>query len=65
MKEFIKENWSKIFTIIIVLIIAFVYAMSNRYYFTKKEKINRFSENGTIEIIMKCDKFTGECKKTK
>ena len=65
MKKFIKENWFKIFTVIIILVIAIVYIMSNRYSFVKKEKSNRFTENSTIEVIMKCDKFTGECEETK
>ena len=65
MKKFVKENWFKIFAVVIILVIAVIYVMSNRYYFVKKEKSNRFVENGTIEVIMKCDKFTGECEETK
>lgn len=65
MNKFIKENWFKLFAIIIILVTAIVYVMSDRYYFVKKEKSNRFTENGTIEVIMKCDKFTGECEETK
>lgn len=65
MNRFIKENWFKIFIVIVILVIAIIYVVSNRYSFVTKEKVNRFSENGTIEVIMKCDKFTGLCEETK
>ena len=60
--KFAKENWFKILMVVVVLIVIIIYIISNRYHFITKEKSNRFSENGTIEVIMKCDKFTGECE---
>ena len=68
MKKFIKENWFKIVIIITLLVIAIVYIMSNRYYFVKKDVnyySNIFHKQTTKQVMMKCDKFTGECEETK
>ena len=57
MKKFIKENWFKIVTIIILMAITFFYILSNRYFF-----IHRAGQSGFINIIIRCDKLTGECQ---
>ena len=66
--EFIKENWFKVVIVITLIVIAIVYIMSNRYYFVKKDVnyySNIFHKQTTKQVMMKCDKFTGECEETK
>ncbi|MFA6096364.1 MAG: hypothetical protein WC788_01905 [Candidatus Paceibacterota bacterium] len=57
----------KKFTIAIIMIILFAiaYLLSNRYYFIASESTRRFGDlkGTTIKTIMKCDKFTGVCIK--
>ena len=68
MKKFIKENWFKFAILIALLVIAVIYIMSNRYYFVKKDVnyySNIFHKQATRQVMMKCDKFTGECEEVK
>ncbi|MFA6096840.1 MAG: hypothetical protein WC788_04395 [Candidatus Paceibacterota bacterium] len=51
MKRFIKENWFRTTIIIVLSVIAFIFVLSNRYYFIQRDA-----------MIVKCDKFTGSCE---
>lgn len=60
MKNFIKENWFKIAILITLVFFSCVYFLSNRYYFMHiKAKDNLEEKN----VIIKCDKFTGNCQR--
>lgn len=51
MINLVSKNWFKILLVLLICFFAVFYFLSNRYYFIQKEA-----------LIIKCDKFTGNCK---
>jgi len=49
--NWLKENWFKIFILIIFVIFGITYFLNNRYYFMHLDG----------NTIFKCDKFNGNC----